>query len=83
MNLADLTAHIRRDIARIMDIPEDAIHGQTGFRSELGAGDLECWEICFALEQVADAEFSDHEAAEVRTLDQAVAWVVGKLQVAA
>ena len=67
---------IRDIIAEQMDIEPGKISMETSFTEDLGADSLDIFQIISELEEEFDMEFSNEAAEKVRTVGDAVAYIM-------
>ncbi|MGI6334831.1 MAG: acyl carrier protein [Saccharofermentanales bacterium] len=70
-----------RTIAEVTEYDPAELNGQTELIADLGLDSLMIFEIVIELEEKFDLRISDEEADQIKTIDQAVDFVVRELAV--
>ena len=70
---------VRAHLSEELRIPLERIDEQTDIRKDLDADSLDLYELVMELEDTYGVKMSEEEAAEIRTVGQAVEFVVARL----
>ncbi len=66
---------VKKVVAEQMGVDEASISKDTSFVDDLGADSLDVVELIMALEEEFDMEFSDGEAADIKTIGDVVEYI--------
>jgi acyl carrier protein len=72
-------AKVREHLSEELRIPLDRITAETDIRKDLDADSLDLYELVMELEDTYGVKMSEEEAAEIRTVGDAVDFVVARL----
>lgn len=79
----EVSRKVKKVIAEQLGKPEEEIQEQASFLADLGADSLDIVEMVMTLEEEFDTEISDEEAEKIQTVQQAIDYIVARLQDAA
>jgi acyl carrier protein len=79
----EVSQKVKKIIAEQLGRPEEEIKDQASFLGDLGADSLDIVELIMTLEEEFDTEISDEEAEKIQTVQEAVDYIVTRLQDAA
>jgi acyl carrier protein len=72
-------AKVREHLATELEVSEDEITDSTRFKDDLDADSLDLYELVMELEDTYGISVSEQEAARIRTVSDAVDFVVARL----
>jgi acyl carrier protein len=81
--LEEVAQKVKKIIAEQLGKPEEEIKEKASFLGDLGADSLDIVEMIMTLEEEFDTEISDEEAEKIQTVQQAIDYIVARLQDAA
>ena len=81
LSRAHIYDDVIRTIAEVTEYDPAELNGQTELIADLGLDSLMIFEIVIELEEKFDLRISDEEADQIKTIDQAVDFVVRELAV--
>jgi acyl carrier protein len=70
---------VRSHLATELEVDPDRIDDDTSFREDLDADSLDLYELVMELEDTYGISVSEEEAARIKTVGDAVDFVVGRL----
>jgi len=79
----EVSRKVKKVIAEQLGKPEEEIQEQASFLADLGADSLDIVEMVMTLVAAFDTEISDEEAEKIQTVQQAIDYIVARLQDAA
>ena len=79
----EVSQKVKKVIAEQLGKGEEEIKEEASFLGDLGADSLDIVEMIMTLEEEFDTEISDEEAEKIQTVQQAVDYIVARLQDAA
>jgi len=79
----EVAQKVKKIIAEQLGKPEEEIKEQASFLGDLGADSLDIVELIMTLEEDFDTEISDEEAEKIQTVQEAIDYVVARLEDAA
>jgi acyl carrier protein len=79
----EVSQKVKKIIAEQLGRPEEEINEKASFLGDLGADSLDIVEMVMTLEEEFDTEISDEEAEKIQTVQEAVDYIVARLQDAA
>ena len=79
----EVSQKVKSIIAEQLGRPEEEIKEQASFLGDLGADSLDIVELIMTLEEEFDTEISDEEAEKIQTVQEAIDYIVARLQDAA
>jgi acyl carrier protein len=79
MDRDEVTTLVRDHLVAELDVPADKITEGTRFREDLDADSLDLYELVMELEDRYEIRMSEEEAAEIKTVGQAVDFVVERV----
>lgn len=71
---------IKKVIVEQLDVSEDEVTPEAAFMEDLGADSLDIVELVMALEEEFEIEIPDEDQEKIRTVNDAVSYVEGKIQ---
>jgi len=71
---------IKKVIVEQLDVSEDEVTPEAAFIEDLGADSLDIVELVMALEEEFEIEIPDEDQEKIRTVNDAVSYVEGKIQ---
>jgi acyl carrier protein len=83
ISVEEVTQKVKKVIAEQLGMREDEVKGEAEFQKDLGADSLDIVEMIMALEEVFETEISDEEAEKIQTVQEAIDYIVKRLQQAA
>ncbi len=81
MNRDDVMAKVREHLAAELEVPESDIEAGTNFKEDLDADSLDLYELVMELEDTYGVKVSEEEASRIKTVGDAVDFVVDRLPV--
>lgn len=81
--LEEVSRKVKKIVAEQLGKPEEEIKEKASFLGDLGADSLDIVELIMTFEEEFDTEISDEEAEKIQTVQQAIDYVVARLQNAA
>ena len=79
----EVSQKVKKIIAEQLGKPEEEIKQKASFLGDLGADSLDIVELIMTLEEEFDTEISDEEAEKIQTVQEAIDYIVSRLQDAA
>ena len=79
----EVARKVKKIIAEQLGKEESEIKEQASFLGDLGADSLDIVELIMTLEEEFDTEISDEEAEKIQTVQEAIDYIVARLQQAA
>jgi acyl carrier protein len=79
----EVSQKVKKIIAEQLGKEEEEIKDQASFLGDLGADSLDIVELVMTLEEEFDTEISDEEAEKIQTVQEAIDYIVARLQDAA
>jgi acyl carrier protein len=73
----EVMAKVREHLATELEVDEAKINDQTRFRDDLDADSLDLYELVMELEDNYGIRVSEEQAARIKTVEDAVDFVVG------
>jgi acyl carrier protein len=83
ISVEEVTQKVKKVIAEQLGMREVEVKGEAEFQKDLGADSLDIVEMIMALEEVFETEISDEEAEKIQTVQEAIDYIVKRLQQAA
>jgi acyl carrier protein len=81
MNRDEVMAKVREHLATELEVPESEIREDTNFKDDLDADSLDLYELVMELEDTYGVKVSEEEASRIKTVGDAVDFVVDRLPV--
>jgi acyl carrier protein len=79
MDRDHVMAKVREHLATELEVPADGITPETRFREDLDADSLDLYELVMELEDTYGVTMSEEEAADIKTVGNAVDFVAERL----
>ncbi len=79
----EVSQKVKKIIAEQLGKTEEEIKEQASFLGDLGADSLDIVELIMTLEEEFDTEISDEEAEKIQTVQEAIDYIVARLEDAA
>jgi len=79
MNRDEVMTKVREHLAAELEVDEGRIEDGTRFREDLDADSLDLYELVMELEDTYGIRVSEEEAAEIKTVGQAVDFVCSRV----
>lgn len=79
MDRNEVTERVREHLATELELEPDSITETTNFKQDLDADSLDLYELVMELEDSYGIKVSEEEASRIRTVGDAVDFVVGRL----
>ena len=79
----EVSQKVKQIIAEQLGKPEEEIKQKASFLGDLGADSLDIVELIMTLEEEFDTEISDEEAEKIQTVQEAIDYIVARLENAA
>ncbi len=79
----EVSQKVRKIIAEQLGKPEEALKEKASFLGDMGAESLDIVELIMTLEEEFDTEISDEEAEKIQTVQDAIDYIVARLEDAA
>ncbi|HLM31326.1 MAG TPA: acyl carrier protein [Solirubrobacterales bacterium] len=79
MDRDDVLAKVREHLANELEVEADSINDSTSFKEDLDADSLDLYELVMELEDSYGIRVSEEEAARIKTVGDAVDFVVTRL----
>ena len=79
----EVSQKVKKIIAEQLGKEEEEIKEEASFLGDLGADSLDIVELVMTLEEEFDTEISDEEAEKIQTVQEAIDYIVARLQEAA
>ena len=83
VSVEEVSKKVKKIIAEQLGRPEDEIKDQASFLGDLGADSLDIVELIMTLEEEFDTEISDDDAEKIQTVQEAIDYILAKLENAA
>ena len=83
LSTEEITQKVIKIIAEQLGRPEEEINKEASFLNDLGADSLDVVEMIMLLEEEFDTDISDEEAEKIQTVQEAIDYIVNRLQQAA
>jgi acyl carrier protein len=83
LSRADVLQKVREHLSTELEVSLEQISESTRLREDLDADSLDLYELVMELEDTYGISVSEEEAADIETVGNAVAFVAGRLGVAA
>ncbi len=83
LSTEEITQKVKKIIAEQLDKSEDEIKEEASFLNDLGADSLDVVEMIMLFEEEFDTDISDEEAESIQTVQEAINYIVTRLQQAA
>ncbi len=80
MDVKEVEAKIKEIIVEQLNVDESEVTPDASFIDDLGADSLDTVELVMAIEEAFDIEIPDEDAEKIRTVKDAIDYVVKKLQ---
>lgn len=71
---------VKKVITDRLDVTDDQVKSEAGFMEDLGADSLDVVELVMGLEDEFEIEIPDEDAEQIRTVQQAVDYIDGKMK---
>jgi len=81
MTRDEVMAKVTEHLASELEVPADTINEGTRFKDDLDADSLDLYELVMELEDTYGVKVSEEEAGRIRTVGDAVDFVVDRLPV--
>jgi acyl carrier protein len=81
MNRDEVMAKVREHLSAELEVPEADIQEGTSFKDDLDADSLDLYELVMELEDTYGVKVSEEEASRIKTVGDAVDFVVDRLPV--
>ena len=81
--MSTVEERVKKIVAEQLGVKEEEVTNDASFVDDLGADSLDIVEMIMTLEEEFDTEISDEEAEKIQTVQQAIDYVVAKLEDAA
>ena len=81
MNRDEVMAKVREHLSAELEVPESEIADGTNFRDDLDADSLDLYELVMELEDTYGVKVSEEEASRIKTVGDAVDFVVDRMPV--
>lgn len=78
-NRDEIFTKVREHLATELEVPEAEITTETRFREDLDADSLDLYELVMELEDTYGIKVSEEEAAKIKTVGDAVDFVVDRI----
>ena len=79
----EVSQKVKKVIAEQLGKTEEEIKEQASFLGDLGADSLDIVEMIMTLEEEFDTEISDEEAEKIQTVQQAIDYIMARLEATA
>ena len=79
MDRDDVLAKVREHLANELEVEADSINDSTSFKEDLDADSLDLYELVMELEDSYGIRVSEEEATRIKTVGDAVDFVVTRL----
>jgi acyl carrier protein len=79
----EVSPKVKKIIAEQLGKEEEEIKDEASFLGDLGADSLDIVELVMTLEEEFDTEISDEEAEKIQTVQEAIDYIVARLNEAA
>ena len=76
----EVSQKVKKVIAEQLGKTEEEIKEQASFLGDLGADSLDIVEMIMTLEEEFDTEISDEEAEKIQTVQQAIDYIMARLE---
>ena len=83
VSVEEVSQKVKKIIAEQLGKTEEEIKEQASFLGDLGADSLDIVELIMTLEEEFDTEISDEEAEKIQTVQEAIDYIVARLEDAA
>lgn len=83
ISVEEVSKKVKGIIAEQLGIHEEEIKGEAEFQKDLGADSLDIVEMIMSLEEAFQTEISDEEAEKIQTVQEAIDYILQRLQQAA
>ena len=83
VSVEEVSQKVKKIIAEQLGKTEEEIKEQASFLGDLGADSLDIVEMIMTLEEEFDTEISDEEAEKIQTVQEAIDYIVARLEDAA
>ena len=83
LSRADVLQKVREHLSAELEVPLGEISEETRLREDLDADSLDLYELVMELEDTYGISVSEEEAADIKTVGDAVGFVAGRLGAAA
>jgi acyl carrier protein len=80
VSVEEVSNKVKKIIAEQLDVKEEDVKGEATFLSDLGADSLDVVEMIMALEEEFNTEISDDEAEKIQSVQEAIDYIVARLQ---
>ncbi|BAT72113.1 acyl carrier protein [Thermosulfidibacter takaii ABI70S6] len=80
MDYKEVEAKIKEIIVEQLNVDESEVTPEASFIDDLGADSLDIVELVMAIEEAFDIEIPDEDAEKIKTVKDAVDYVVKKLE---
>ncbi len=80
VSVEEVSQKVKKIIAEQLGRPEEEIKDRASFLGDLGADSLDIVELIMTLEEEFDTEISDDDAEKIQTVQEAVDYIVAKVQ---
>jgi acyl carrier protein len=80
VSVDEVTRKVKKIIAEQLGLKEEEIRGEATFLNDLGADSLDIVEMIMALEEEFGTEISDEEAEKITSVQEAIDYIVARLQ---
>ena len=80
MDVKEVEAKIKEIIVEQLNVDESEVTPDASFIDDLGADSLDIVELVMAIEEAFDIEIPDEDAEKIRTVKDAIEYVLKKIQ---
>jgi len=80
VSVEEVSRRVKQIIAEQLGLKEEEVRGEATFLNDLGADSLDIVEMIMALEEEFNTEISDEEAEKIQSVQEAIDYVVARLQ---
>lgn len=80
VSVDEVSRKVKKIIAEQLGLKEEEVRGEATFLNDLGADSLDIVEMIMALEEEFGTEISDEEAEKIQSVQEAIDYIVARLQ---
>jgi len=80
MSVEEVTSKVKKVIADQLGLNENEVKAEASFLNDLGADSLDIVEMVMTLEEEFDTEISDEEAEKIQTVQEAIDYILAKIE---
>lgn len=77
---AEIEAKVKKIVVEQLGVKEEEVSADSSFVDDLGADSLDTVELVMALEEEFETEIPDDDAAKIITINDAVKYIVGRME---